>query len=78
MEVNRTTIFCYIVHRTGRPSGSHKMAGQKQFSNYFQAVQGENYMDKSVNVNVIKRSGEEVPFDVTKIINAIKKALSAQ
>ncbi len=31
-------------------------------------------MDKSVNVNVIKRSGEEVPFDVTKIINAIKKA----
>ena len=74
MEVNRTTIFCYIVHRTGRPSGSHKMAGQKQFSNYFQAVQGENYMDKSVNVNVIKRSGEEVPFDVTKIINAIKKA----
>ena len=74
MEVNRTTIFCYIVHRTGRPSGSHKMDGQRQFSNYFQAVQGEGYMDKSVNVNVIKRSGEEVPFDVTKIINAIKKA----
>ena len=74
MEVNRTTIFCYIVHRTGRPSGSHKMDGQRQFNNYFQAVQGEGYMDKSVNVNVIKRSGEEVPFDVTKIINAIKKA----
>jgi ribonucleoside-triphosphate reductase len=50
------------------------MDGQRQFSNYFQAVQGEGYMDKSVNVNVIKRSGEEVPFDVTKIINAIKKA----
>lgn len=31
-------------------------------------------MDLSVKTNVIKRSGEEVSFDLTKIINAVKKA----
>ncbi len=31
-------------------------------------------MAQQVKVNVIKRSGEEVPFDITKIVNAIIKA----
>ena len=31
-------------------------------------------MDTDVRVNVIKRSGEEVTFDVAKIVNAIRKA----
>ena len=31
-------------------------------------------MDSTVKTRVIKRNGEEVSFDLTKIINAIRKA----
>ena len=31
-------------------------------------------MEETVRMRVIKRSGEEVDFDVEKIVNAIKKA----
>ena len=31
-------------------------------------------MDTAVKTNVIKRNGEEVLFDITKIVNAIKAA----
>lgn len=31
-------------------------------------------MEMNVKMNVIKRNGKEVPFDITKIVNAIGKA----
>ena len=31
-------------------------------------------MEMNVKMNVIKRNGQEVPFDITKIVNAIGKA----
>lgn len=35
---------------------------------------GENVMETEVKVNIIKRNGEEVSFDITKIVHAIEKA----
>ena len=35
---------------------------------------GESNMEEAVKTRVIKRNGEEVDFDLTKIVNAVKKA----
>ena len=34
----------------------------------------EDVMENTIKTRVIKRNGEEVSFDLTKIVNAIRKA----
>ena len=34
----------------------------------------EDVMENTIKTRVIKRNGEEVGFDLTKIVNAIRKA----
>ena len=40
----------------------------------YKILEMEDIMDTAVKTNVIKRNGEEVLFDITKIVNAIKAA----
>lgn len=47
---------------------------QAEFPNLFFHYPGGLEMEKKVTTNVIKRNGEEVTFDITKICNAIAKA----
>ena len=55
-------------------SDSDREAGVSRQPEYSESWGGNDVMGLEVRNNVIKRNGQEVTFDITKIINAITKA----